>query len=310
MKKALFTVLAASMFLTVGCIKDNTVVVLPDPATKEQAVSIQFDKGQTLMMELPDREIPNDPSSAKPNSIEQVEIVAMDLSESNRYVLYIGEKNSKASAKPQIVWMGKFKFNSGRYILDGFGDVLLKENNMVTVIPVSTKADNGEITLPANVKPIIQQTYRSGANLARNWKVKSVYVKVVGGKNNVSAARNFDGCDLHSIASYLMDKNVPISQTDLDNLSGYSVSEINFIGNNDLIINFNGPQSYYGTWTIDGSGNFTWDLDNASNNVIAKATGSVSFPANANPILSVNVKINDNGEQYTGTAEFTLESVQ
>lgn len=308
MKNLIIAALAATAILSVACKKDNAVVVLPEPATKNEAVSIKFDKGQTLNIDLPDRAVPNDPSTAKSGVNVNLDIVGIDLSESSRYVLYIGEKTTKASAKPQIVWMGKFKFNSGRYILDGFGDLVIKDLKEIKIIPVSTKADGAEITIPASVTAIPPQTYMLASNLARNWKISSTFIKVSGGKNEVSASRTFTGCDIHEIASFVVSKGVKISDSELDKLSGYKVKEINFIGNNSLVINFDGPESYYGTWNLSGT-DFTWKLDNASNNVVAEAKGSFNMTSDSIKLV-LNTTINAGDEKYTGLVELIILPVE
>ena len=68
MKKALFTLFAASLLMAAACEKDGGKTAFPDPATKDVAVSIAFDKGEILKMNLPERAKASYPGSAKPDA--------------------------------------------------------------------------------------------------------------------------------------------------------------------------------------------------------------------------------------------------
>lgn len=303
MKKTVFVALAATMFLTNSCfIKDNTVVVLPDPDTKEQAVSIDFNQGQTLQMELPDREVPSKPSTAKPGNPVKLDIVGIDLSESSRYILYVNEIETKAITKAKLVWLGSYKFSNGRYVLEGFGDIVINESKSVTVFPASTKAEGGEITIPASIVAIPAPTTRPAANLCRSWKITSMFIKVEGGKNKMSASRDFQGCNIYDVAKFIKDKGANISASELDKLVGYEVDELLFEGNNKVVLTFTGEDPYFGTWTMIGN-DFTWTLDNSETEVLTKVNGTVDWNKST---ITLSVKVTSGEETYTGSAQLSV----
>jgi hypothetical protein len=307
MKKAIFTLFAASLLL-VSCNKGINPgdVVFPDPATKAYAMSVVFDMGEPLYLDLPERSVPNNPASTTSGKTSEVDIVGIDLTDDSRYALYIGDKNTKAGfpKKPTTVWMGKFQFTADVYQLEGFGDVYVKDSKTIVIRPKATKANQESYELKATITKFAELS-AAAANLARNWKVESTYIKVKGGKDNISASQSFTGCDLHAIARALKEKKVNLSDEDVDKLDGFEITELNFIGNNNVVMNFNGPESYYGTWTVSGN-NITWELNNSNKLIAAKATGTVSFPSSNKAVLIMNAEVSHNDEKYAGTIEFTL----
>ena len=144
-------------------------------------------------------------------------------------------------------------------------------------------------------------------NLARNWTVKSTYVKIKGGNDNASIAPPaFSGCDLHEIALKLKSMGVGLADADIAELVGYKVKEFNFVGNGNMIINFDGPASYYGNCSINND-QIMWELNSSNKILSAEATGTVSFRRDYSCILTVNATVTtDDNETYTGTIQFTL----
>jgi len=312
MKKVLFTLLAAS--LLVACNKNKDVdVVFPEPATKAAAVSIDFDKAEPMHLELLDRLKPSDPATTQPGKQVDLTIHDIDLTEDSRYVLYMEDKATKVAIdnKIKLVWTGKYKKEGDTYKLDGIGEITLVGVDKVGFRPANEVAVKGGDTYEytANITPINNALGTIGANLARNWKVESTYVKVQGGKNNVSVSQNFNnGCDLHEIARTLKEKNVSLSDADVAQLAGYKITELNFIGNGNMLMNFDGPESYYGTWTVSGN-NISWELNDSNRLIAAKATGTVTFPSNGKAILVINADVSTGDEKYTGTIQLTIVQV-
>lgn len=310
MKKILFSLFAVSL-LMVGCNKqpaEEEMIVLPDPSTKDVAMSIRFDKGEMLNLELPERAKPNDPDSAIPNQYVELTISAIDLTEDSRYVLYYAEKVTKTfSIDAKGVLMGSCDHLKGYVDLKGVGNLTVDEGGG------KIKFDDGQggqqVALDATVQRI-QTTSVVAANLARNWKVKSTYVKVEGGKEGqtASVSRNFVGCDLHEIARFIKEKNFPLSDADVAQLAGYNLTELNFIGNSNMIMNFDGPESYYGTWNVSGN-TVTWEMNDSNLLLSAKATGTVSFSGNNSAQLLVNTDVAFGDGKYTGIIRFDLEQV-
>lgn len=290
MKKVLFILFAASLFLTAACEKSDPVY--PDPATKKEAVTIKFNKGQVPEMTI---------------SKVDVTITEIDLTEASRYVLFVTKGDGKST-----VWMGQCAPQNGTYNLQGFGNIELLDGK-VAIRPsagVTVRAESGVYTYEATIMPMPQMNSATAVNLCRNWKVKSTYVKIEGGKadNKVSLAKSFVGCDLHEIARTLKENKIGLSDADVAKLAGYNLTELNFIGNSTMIMNFDGPESYYGTWNLSGY-IVTWEMNDSNALLSAKATGTVSFPGNKSAQLLVNTDVAAGDEKYTGTIRFGLEQI-
>ena len=75
-----------------------------------------------------------------------------------------------------------------------------------------------------------------------------------------------------------------------------------------MIMNFDGPESYYGTWNVSGN-TLTWEMNDSNKLLSAKATGTVSFPGNKSGQLLINADVASGDEKYTGTIRFDLEQV-
>lgn len=309
MKKALFTLFAALLLLAVACEKEGGKRLFPDPATKNEAVSIKFDRGEVLKMNLPDRAKASYPSSAIPDTSIPVEIAAIDLTESSRYVLYITKKaNQAAPGKFVAVWTGKYTFSGDTYKLDGFGNISIKNNSRCLVDPLTTKAGGGTaIEIDATIVSF-EASGVEAENLARCWKVNSTYIKLAGGSDNVSISKEFNGCDLHEIGSYLKSKGFTLSDSDIADLTGYNLDEIFIIGNGTMIMNFDGPDPYYGTWSVKGE-RFSWGLSDGNKFISATVTGSVSFPDNRQAVLLVDANVSTSNEKYTGSIGLTMSPV-
>ena len=318
MKKTLFTLFAASLLLTVACTKnDGTEVVFPEPATKAEAVSIAFDKGEDLKLELLERIKPSEPASAQASQPVDVKISTIELTEGNRYVLYIDEATSKVAAGKQFakVWTGKYICEKGTqiYKLEKFGEIELGKGSDEGFIllrldkDLSVKASGAEIKIAATITPITTIA-TVGANLSRTWKVASTHISVKGGKNEVNFSKGFTGCDLHEIGKYCKDMKVTLSDADLAALQGYKVQEMMLEGNNSIIITFDSKDPYYGSYTASGT-SFSWSLNESNKMLSASATGTVGFPKNGQTDLVLNSTISAGNETYTGTFTFTLEQV-
>ena len=306
---------AVSLLLATACGKETEPkkAVLPEPATKEVAVSLRFDKGEKLKVTATDRAKPNDPKSAIAGATVDLDIEGIDLTESSRYVLYIcGVETKAVPATVTNVWLGRYAYQNGKYILEGFGTITLQENGTILFEPdtsVTLPSGEGSGVFPASVTPIPPSSGDLASNLVRNWKVSTTYVKVQAGQDGLSISKSFDGCDLKVIAAYFQEKGAPLKEADIEALSGYRILEINFIGNQQMVLSFDGPESYYGAWNLSGD-TFSWRLDDSNRFLAANATGSVSFPENGAPVITINVQITTSGETYTGIIEFTLtESV-
>ena len=284
-------------------------VTLEEPETKEEAASIVFDKGEILKIDLPDRSKPNDPSTGDPDKEVGLEISQIDLSEAGRYVLYIDTKQTKADDGKKTIWMGRFSMDGDKYLLDGVGKVDISEGKFKLWKEIATKAtyEDEPVALEASISPNAAAATTVAANLARNWKVESTYITVRRG--NTSVSQNFkNGCDLHEIARYFQQKNVSLSDADIDQLAGYRITEINFIGNSNMIMNFDGPESYYGNWNVNGS-SISWELNDSNRFFSAKATGTISFPSRGKAILIIDAAVSDGEEKYTGEIQLTLVQV-
>ncbi|MBR5056797.1 MAG: hypothetical protein IKX03_06340 [Bacteroidales bacterium] len=289
MKKVLFILFAASLFLTAACEKSDPVY--PDPATKKEAVIIKFNKGQVPQMTI---------------SKVDVTITEIDLTEASRYVLFVTKGDGKST-----VWMGQCAPQNGTYNLQGFGNIELLDGK-VAIRPsagVTVRAESGVYTYEATILPM-PQISPAAANLCRNWKVKSTFVKLEGGKadQKVSVSKSFVGCDLHEIARTLKENKIGISDADVAKLAGYHLTELNFIGNSTMIMNFDGPESYYGSWILSGN-TITWEINNSNALLSAKATGTISFPGNKSAQLLINTDVAAGDKKYTGTIRFDLEQI-
>ncbi len=312
MKKALFTLLAASLLAACGKNNDNVEVVFPEPATKAEAVSIEFNKGVELNLELPDRAKPSEPASAKPSDPVKVKIPEIELTEDGRYILFIEDKATKALADQKFVtvWSGRYTFDKASeiYKLDRFGEIKVDHvNAKVTIRPndgLQVKAEGAEVSLAATISRINAASIIV-ANLARSWTVGSTYVKISGGQNNVSLSKSYKGCDLHEIATDLKDKGFALAGKDVDALVGYVISEFIFVGNGKMLMNFDTESPYYGNWEINGT-NFSWSLNNSNKLIDAKASGNISFPSSGQALLVANAVVNAGNDKYIGTIEFTL----
>jgi hypothetical protein len=290
MKKVLFILFAVSLFLTAACEKSDPVY--PDPATKKEAVIIKFNKGQVPQMTI---------------SKVDVTITEIDLTEASRFVLYVTKDDGKST-----VWMSKYAPQNETYNLQGFGNIELLDGK-VAIRPsagVTVRAESGVYTYEATIMPMPQMNSATAANMARNWKVKSTFVKLEGGKadQKVSVSKSFVGCDLHEISRTLKENNIGFSDADVAKLAGYQLTELNFIGNSTMIMNFDGPESYYGSWILSGN-TITWEINNSNALLSAKATGTISFPGNKSAQLLINTDVAAGDEKYTGTIRFDLEQI-
>ena len=307
MKKALLPLLSAALLLFVaGCggNVDPDDVVFPDPATKDQAVSIEFNQGEVLKLELPNR-------LGNSGEIVTVTIPQIDLSEANRYILLIDEQFTKANmGSIKAAWTGRYTFdrNANLYRLDGFGVISIKDK-LCKIEPTFVKANLPSYEIPANIKKIITSGNLM-ANLCRTWKVSSVHIKVQGGKNNVNFSKGFEnGCDLHEIGVFCKEKGVSLSDADIKALEGYKVSEILLEGNNNIIISFNAADAFYGTYSANGN-SFSWKLTNSNQIIAANADGKVSFDKKAQTAeLAMNTIVRGGGETYNAVFTFNLAPV-
>lgn len=287
MKRFLSLLFAVSLLLVAACDKDNGA--FQDPATRKDAVSIKFDKG-----EMPEMTI----------SGSEVTVTGIDITEASRYVLYLKQ------ADATFVRTGRFTVANGVYNLNDFGSVELLEGK-VAISPatgVSVRAGSGAHIYSATINPF-SIVGAIALNLARNWKVESTYVKVTGVKNNYSVAPSiFNGCDFHEIASTLKEMKIKLSDSDVASLDGYKLTEISFIGNNWMVMGFSGREPYFGIWNLNGS-NIAWELNDGNKLLSAKCTGTVSFPGNGKARLLINTTVTGGDEQYSGTIELTLVQV-
>ena len=331
MKKVLFA-LAASSLLAVSCDgllgelgwgengngqggQEKKEAVLPEPATVNEAINIQFDQGETLKLELPERAKPNDPIAIIPEAPPAtVDIRAIEFTESSRYILRMGETETKVlnAGIKEKVWTGRYEFHEGVYQMEGIGELRVRKEENICLIRVNrtpTKADGDqfpEISTKASIAAIPNPGTQIERNLARNWKVKSTYIKVSSTNNGISGARGFDGCDMHEIASYLKSKNANISDADLEKLEGYKITEIIFNGLKEIVINFDGPEAFTGYWDLN-TNEFSWTLLDTNDFIPANTTGKATFPEGGPYLLTINTEVKGDGDVYAGTIEFTLE---
>lgn len=313
MKKVLFTLLSASLMLAAtGCNqKDDMLVEFPAPATKEQAVSLEFNQGEILHLELPARNLSGDSKDVKTTGeTTSVKISSIDMSENNRYTLYIDGKNTKVPDKtPILIWTGHYIYNfeTKEYEMDGFGKLSLKEKGC-RIQPLLSKASYGDPQeIAATIIKIITGS-TAASNLARNWTVVSTQLTVEGGSDNINISRNFDGCDFKEMALYCKSKRVNLTDEDIARLEGFKVSNISIQGNNTLIIGFDDAQPFYGSYTLNGN-NFTWELNDSNKLLSASATGSYSFTLNGHIKLSMTTSVSAKSETYSGTLGFDLAQV-
>ncbi len=306
MKKTFFFLFAISLFLCAGCdeSRQDDSVVFPDPATTDCAVQINFNKGEVLQLELPNR--PNNSTTPVSGDPVTVKIPQIDLTEASRYILYIDDKFTKAS--DPTVWTGRFTFDrsTNTYSLEGFGTIKQKDG-LCIVSPITTKAGES-YELPATFTSFKRKD-NAQINLSRTWKVASTYIKVKGGKSNVSISKGFDGCNLYEIGSFCKDKGVSLTDDDLNLLKGYQITELMMLGNNNLVIGFQNAYSYYGTYTVSSS-SFSWSLHNKNKLLPSNATGTVTFLKNQTVELLLNTSINSSGESYDASLMFTLQEVK
>lgn len=330
MKKLLLTFTAASL-LAVSCEglfgdiggngqggQEKKEAVLPEPATVDEALCIQFDQGEALKLELQDRVKPNDPGETLPGDPIPVEIHTIEFTESSRYILRMSGNDTKALStlgNTEKVWTGKFKVLDGVYQMEGIGDLRVKRNEGLVFMKVdrnTTKAGENaisEFSARASIASIPRPNAQIERNLARNWKVKSTYIKVSSTNSSISGARGFDGCDMHEIASYLKSKNANISDADLVELEGYRITEIIFNGLKEIIINFDGPEAFTGNWNL-ASNEFSWTLFDTNDFIPANTTGKATFPEGGPYLLTINTQFNEGSDTFTGIIEFTLEEAK
>ena len=318
MKKVLFTLFAATLLMAVGCKKDSgTDVVFPEPATKAEAVSIEFNKGEDLKLELLERIKPSDPASSQASQPVEVKVSTIELTEGNRYVMYIKDVDTKVRLGEtfEAVWTGCYILSQGRnvYKLERVGEIEIGTGSDEGFIllrldkDLSVKAGGAEMRVAATISPITTNS-TVAANLSRTWKISSTHISIKGGKNEVNFSKGFTGCDLHEIGKYCKDMKVSISDDDLAALQGYKVQEMMLEGNNSIIITFDSKDPYYGSYTANGT-SFSWSLNESNKLISASASGTVGFPKNGQVELVLNSTITGGNETYTGTFTFTLEQV-
>lgn len=312
MKKAIYSLCTVSLLLTVAAChkKDDIVTAFPEPATKEQAVNIVFDQGETLLLDLPDRGPSGRAEDIKSDGIASLDITSIELTEDSHYILYMDKKLTKGADMKTIgVWSGRYAFDKDlkKYILQEVGEITLIDKGC-RIRPLAVKASYGDpIEMAATVLPMAT-TSTVAANLARTWKVASTYISLKGGKNEVNFSKGFTGCDLYEIGKYAKDMKVSLSNDDLAALQGYKVQEMMLEGNNSIIITFDSKDSYYGSYTANGT-SFSWSLNNSNKILSAQASGTVGFPKNGQTELVLYSVISSGSETYNGTFTFTLEPV-
>ncbi len=313
MKQSKLILLAALLFLLPAALSCNkrqpAEVVLPEPATKAAAVGIAFDLGEPLVLELPERARPSDPGSAADGPAVRMKAASVDLSESSRYVIRFEEASTRAVTGKPVVWTGRYTLRGKAYLLDGIGELeLLPADSQVKYRPadgVEVCVKGGaEYTVGATITPF-PPLEGAASNLARNWTVDDTYVIIERTKDQTTLSKSFEGCDLQQIARYFSANGAGITEGDIDELEGYSVTEIYFEGNETIVINFSAAAPYHGRWNVSDS-TFHWELEDGNRLLAAKADGTVAFPDTGHALLKVGADVSYGDETYRVTTEFTL----
>lgn len=294
MKKAIYFMLAAALFMPVACQKssnnDNPKtddVVMADPATKQAAKVVEFKDAPALIIK-------------KNGNSEEKIVKKVEFTESNRAIVHATPVLAAKADEIEEILIFSYTVNGSTYTISGVGTFTVSSNT------VDIKAEGGEtVTVSAQVTNT-STSNSTTSNLARNWAVADVFISVKGG--NVSAEKKFNGVDLYEIATYVNGQGVNFTEAQLNAFKGYKVEEFIFTGSNTFVINFTQANPYYGSWTLSGN-NFSYKLTYGGDDFFnGEASGTISFPAQNKAELKINGKIDANGSSYTGTLEMNLSA--
>ncbi|MBO4765381.1 MAG: hypothetical protein J5508_06730 [Bacteroidales bacterium] len=226
------------------------------------------------------------------------EIVSIEFTEDNRYILGLSPVIDGSSVKPDTkaskigsVVTGKFTLSGNKFITQGEYQAQMELLESVAKI-VGTGEFKGKRKMNSSTTP-------EEVNANRTWIVDNTYIKITGG---VNAEAGFKGCDFQEIAQFLKDNGAKI---DPSKVAGYKISEMEFTGSGSMNIAFSATSSFYGSYTLSGE-NITYSFVVINNNDIlaASASGKLTFPANKKAELILNTTIGG----YNGTVQFSMHS--
>ena len=235
------------------------------------------------------------------NEGQEYEVLSIEFTEGSRYILrrrpvITSSSATKAESGVEVV-TGKFTLSGTKYLCQGaFEATIEPKGSDSAVISVNGKTQ----TAAAQVTATPQTTNSNKTNANRTWKVDNSIVSISG--TGISLEMGFKGCDLYEVARYAYENGAKVDPSEL---SGYSITEIMFTGNNTMAISFAGQPSFYGEYTLNGK-NISYRLTVGSNELLqTTANGTLTFPTDGKAILRLNSSL----KGYSGSIEFALTEV-
>ena len=298
MKRILFILAAAALVLPLSsssCQKQD--VPTPQDVVMEPAKTA--DVAKVISFELV--------SGATPrylnNEGKEYDVLSIEFTEGSRYILRRRPVITSSSATKALtisnveVISGKFTLSCTKYLCHGdFEATVEPKGSDSAVISVNGKTQ----TAAAQVTATPQTTNSNKTNANRTWKVDNSIISISG--QGISLEMGFKGCDLYEVARYAYENGAKV---DPSKLSGYSITEIMFTGNNTMTISFTGQPSFYGEYTLNGN-NISYRLTVGSNELLqTTANGTLTFPTDGKAILRLNSSL----KGYSGSIEFALTEV-
>lgn len=262
-------------------------IVMPDPATKAAAKTVEFKAGN-----LPKYE----------DTQASYEVLSIEFTEGGRYIMKRRVTAVKSKVGDIEIIVGMYTESNGNYNMSGVGTVNVStDNKTVEWKPSGDQNKDNQTTTEANVKKTTT-TGTDESNLARTWRVENCKLTVTG--NNVAIERGFSGLNLEEIAKYAAENGVSQLKNKLDRFVGYNVANILFTGDKTFCISFTGANAIEGAYNLNTSSKkFSYDFSSSDNSFFhGTGSGGYEFTGTTKAYVSMSLSL----EGYNGTLEMNL----
>ena len=235
--KKILTLLSFAAILLIGCNKkDSSSPSLPSAPNKQNHATVNFSE--------------DNPDVTNPNG-QQDKLNWATISSGSKgiagFKLYDDPVEFNYDIEETRVSAGT------RYHIDHFG-----------VFEITSIGEDGSVTFKfypegSSGDPIVlsgtfdSEPYADN-DLCRDWTVEKTTIKVVG--KSISAGREFDGCNLKEISSWLRDKGLNIDEQP----ESRSITGLTLFENGGFAIFFKGEKPYYGDFTLGSDGSFSYNF--------------------------------------------------
>lgn len=279
--------------------EDVVEVVMPEPPTADAAIKIDFPAS-------------NPPTYADTKG--EYEILSIEFTEANRYILTRKVIATKANVGDTEVVIGSYTENNGSYQCQGesfSGQVNVGASSSgsgsdtkVDVKPSGEENQGKDYSGDAKVTETPAPSSGDQSNAVRNWQVNKVLISVKGKGLDISAPFT-NGCDLKEIASWAANNGVSGLKDRLSEFDGYKVKEVSFTGANTVTITFTGAntKAVNGNYSMNTtSKTITFSLTEGNAFFHGSVSGSYEYPNDK----TMNLVLNTTVEGYNCTMEMNM----